>query len=211
MARGGGGRSANTSTRLMVMALPELSSVRIIFLRGDESQAEACVSQLVACGQGALPILEVLLDDPGSDARWWAVRALAEIPGPQSGRLLLKALQDRDPAVRQCAALALRHSPEPDAVPELVRLLGGHDRMLARLAADALIAAGKAAVPALLDVVNNGPQASRLEAIRALASIGEPSSIPTLFAALDEESALMEYWAGEGLEKMGVGMAFFKP
>ena len=29
--------------------------------------------------------------------------------------------------------------------------------------------------------------------------------------ALDDSSALIEYWAGEGLEKMGVGMVFYKP
>jgi len=44
-----------------------------------------------------------------------------------------------------------------------------------------------------------------------LALIGDPQTIPALFAALQEDSALMEYWANEGLERMGVGMAFFKP
>jgi hypothetical protein len=44
-----------------------------------------------------------------------------------------------------------------------------------------------------------------------LAQIGDPRSIPALFTALDEDSALMEYWASEGLEKMGVGIVFFEP
>ena len=64
--------------------------------------------------------------------------------------------------------------------------------------------------------MQNGPQASglgtqsaRLEPAPALALIGDPSAIPALFAALDEGSALLEHWASQGLERMGVGMKFF--
>jgi len=32
-----------------------------------------------------------------------------------------------------------------------------------------------------------------------------------LMKALEEDSALMEFWAQEGLERLGVGMLFFKP
>jgi HEAT repeat protein len=136
---------------------------------------------------------------------------MAEIHDPHTPALLLQALHDPEPDVRHCAALALRKQPAPEAVADLAACLPSADRLLAHLAADALIAAGKAAVPALLEVMQTGPQAARLEAVRALAGIGDTSTVPALFAALDEESALMEYWAGEGLERMGVGMAFFKP
>ena len=44
-----------------------------------------------------------------------------------------------------------------------------------------------------------------------LAKIGDERAIPVLFEALDDSSALIEYWASEGLEKMGVGMVFYKP
>jgi len=50
-----------------------------------------------------------------------------------------------------------------------------------------------------------------VEAVRALAKIGDQRAIPALFEALDDNSALIEYWASEGLEKMGVGMVFYKP
>jgi HEAT repeat protein len=93
----------------------------------------------------------------------------------------------------------------------LIALLSSDDRLLALLVADALVAVGKEAVPALLQVMQEGSSAARLEASRALALIGEPSSIPALFEALDDRSALVSYWAEEGLSRMGVGMAFFKP
>jgi HEAT repeat protein len=125
--------------------------------------------------------------------------------------LLVKALRDPDPGVRQCAALALRHQPSSLAVPDLVAMLSAEDRLLSLLVADALVAVGKDAVPALLEVMQNGSRAARLEAARALALIGDTSSIPALFAALDDRSALVTYWAEEGLSRMGVGMSFFKP
>lgn len=178
---------------------------------GNDERAEAAARQLAAAGPALLPALQELLASHDPDRRWWAVRVLAEIVDHRVLPLLLKAFGDTDRSVRQCAALALRQRPAAEAVPALVQALGDSDRLLAHLAADALIANGEAAVPALLEVVQNGSQAARLEAIRALAAIGDTRAIPALFNALDEPSALIEYWAEQGLERMGVGMMFFKP
>jgi HEAT repeat protein len=149
--------------------------------------------------------------DPSVDHRWWALRALAEISHPKISSILAQSLSDPDPAVRQCAALGLRTHPDPQAIPPLIAALNDPDSLNASLAADALEAIGAEAVPALLEVLQSGPQAARLKAVRALATIGDTRSIPALYAALDEDSAWMEYWAAEGLERMGVGMVFFKP
>jgi HEAT repeat protein len=139
------------------------------------------------------------------------VCALTSVQDSQVVTMLLSTLDDVDTAVRQCAALGLRLRPDPQAVPALVDALADRDQLVIALAADALAEIGEPAVPALLEVVKNGGQTARLEAVRALAKIGDHRSIPALFAALDESSALMEYWASEGLERMGVGMVFFKP
>jgi phycocyanobilin lyase beta subunit len=93
----------------------------------------------------------------------------------------------------------------------LIQALSASDRLLARLAGDALIAIGEDAVPALIEVIENNPQPARLEAVRALSAIGDTRAIPILIKVLDQDSAIMEHWAGQGLEKMGVGMVFFKP
>jgi HEAT repeat protein len=178
---------------------------------GDDERAEAAASSVVAYGADALSILKPLLDSNEVDFRWWAVRALAEIPAEVSAPWLIQALKDEDLAVRQCAALGLSRQPDERAVPALVEAMASDDALLARLAANALEAIGAAAVPALLDLMENGPQSVRLEAARTLAMIGDTRAIPALFNALDEDSALMEYWANEGLERMGVGMMFFKP
>ena len=178
---------------------------------GEEKRAERAVAALTGCGEPALQALRGLLASTDSENRWWAARALAEIADDRASALLIGALSDEDASVRQCAALALRRRPDPGAAPFLLTALSSRDHLLAHLAADALAAIGKPVVPDLLEVMEKGDQAVRLEAIRALAQIADPRSVPVLFAALDEDSALLEYWANEGLERMGVGMVFFKP
>ena len=182
---------------------------------GDDSLAE-----WAAAGIGLLPeeqhaaavsALQALLEDPAEDRRWWALRALSEIQADNVPPLLITALQDPSPEVRQCAALALRMQRAVQALPALLEALQDPDPLTALLAAEALAALGEPAVAPLLELVTHSPQAVRLLAIRALAEIRDPQTIPALFAALDDESMLIEYWANEGLERLGVGMAFFKP
>jgi HEAT repeat protein len=184
---------------------------------GDDRRIEAAAIELAALGEKALPALRHLLsanDDHGlqqADRRWWALRALAEIECPAAHDALLQALADPDPGLRQCALLGLRLQPDERLLAQAPALLADQDTLTASLAADALIALGKLATPVLVMILQDAPQAARLQAVRALARIQDPRSIPVLFKALDEDSALVEYWASEGLERMGVGMIFFKP
>lgn len=193
------------------MAAIDKSALLAEFTSGSDERAEAAALQLAAYGSGSLPLLEEFLQDLNEDVRWWAARSLAEIRDPYVTPLLLLALHDPEPAVGQCAALALRYQADPEAIPTLIQALTLPDRLMARLAADALIATGEESVPALIEVIQNNSQPARLEAARALGEIGDPRAIPALFNALDEDSAILEHWAGEGLEKMGVGMVFFNP
>jgi HEAT repeat protein len=188
-----------------------LSDLLMELTSGDDQRAEAAALSVSAYGSKALSVLGPLAHSSQADHRWWAIRSLAELPDGQAGLYLIQALTDGDPAVRQCAALSLSQRPDERAVPALVEAMASKDALLARLAANALASTGAGAVPALLDVLENGRQPVRLEAARALAHIGDQRSIPALFDALDEDSALMEYWANEALERMGVGMMFFKP
>lgn len=178
---------------------------------GQDDLAEQAARQLARFGDEAVPPLLELFNSEDSDLRWWALRALADIPSPSSKTALIQGLHDPDVSVRQCAALGLRVQPTFEAVPHLIPLLADADSLLARLAGDALAAVGAQAVPDLLLVMKNGAQSARLEAVRALALIGDPRAIPALFAALGEDSTLMEYWATEGLDRMGVGITYVHP
>lgn len=178
---------------------------------GNDLAAEEAVTKLSReYTPDVLQALEELYTRANSDLRWWAIRALAVLPLPGNLPTLLSAVDDPDESVRLCAVLGLRENPHPQSTTKLVELLPHPDRLLARLAGDALAAIGVPATEQLLQSVKTGNPASRLEACRALAIIQDPQSISTLFKLLDEDSALLEYWANEGLERMGIGMAFFK-
>ncbi len=180
-------------------------------LAGDEARAEAAARSLPAHGAAALNALAGLQNSPDAEARWWAARALAEFPAGQAAPRLAAALSDADLAVRQCAALGLCQRPAAAAIPALAQALASRDSLLARLAANALAAAGPLATPALTAILADPHHPARLEAARALALAADPQAIPVLYQICEEGSAWMEYWAGVGLERMGVGMVFFKP
>ncbi len=104
--------------------------------------------------------------------------------------------------------------PASVSEPLLDALLHGlkdPDPLAARLVAHALAAIGAPAVPPLLELLDEPDHTQRLLVVRTLAEIADPRAIPALVAALDANSLMMEYWATEGLEKMGVGMAYFFP
>jgi HEAT repeat protein len=181
------------------------------FTCGSDQRAELAALQLSAAGSQSLDTLNELLEDQNPEVRWWATRSLADIHTVEVIPLLLKTLNDSDSAVQQCAALALRGQPVPAAIPQLISALDAEDRLLSRLAGDALIAIGEDAVPALIAVMDDSPHSARLEAARALAAIGDTRAVPVLIKVLDQDSAIMEHWAEQGLEKMGVGTVFFEP
>lgn len=178
---------------------------------GDDDRAEAVIAALASQAGEALPALQPFAASSSPDERWWALRALAAMQGPQVLGMLEAGLKDEDTGVRQCAALGLRLHPQAELTPVLIATLSDPDPLCAALAADTLTEIGAPAVDALLGVLEKGPHPARLEAVRALALIGDHRSIPALFGALDDESAVIEYWANEGLERMGVGMTFLKP
>jgi HEAT repeat protein len=178
---------------------------------GEDKRAEEALSLLAAWGSEVVEQLKERLSSTDEEIRWWAVRGLAEVQDERVPMLLVRALSDPDKGVRWCAGLALRRHPSEEALPALVSLLSNKEALTRRLAGDALVAIGKAAVPQLLETMLKGEHLARLEAVRALAKIGDERTIPVLFEALGDNSALVEYWANEGLEKMGVGMVYYWP
>jgi HEAT repeat protein len=194
------------------MVVEDLRHAMAELISGNDDRAEAATHELAAMGDRALDPLLALQNSKEDDHRWWATRALAALNTPHAGPALAQALEDDTPAVRQCAALALRHHPSPAAIPALIRSLADDDRLTARLAADALSALGPQAIPALAKASGGANPAARIEAVRALAAMEDPEAIPALYAAFQEGgSSLMEYWAEHGLQRLGLGMVYFNP
>jgi phycocyanobilin lyase beta subunit len=118
-----------------------------------------------------------------------------------------------DPAadVRQCAALGLSIKPDESAIESLVRALSDEDTLVSNLAVKALVRIGKAAVPPLIENVKSGSKSSRILALRALVEIRDHRAIPIMMQVMNEDSALLQHWAKEGLERLGLDMVYIKP
>ncbi|MBN1453807.1 MAG: HEAT repeat domain-containing protein [Anaerolineales bacterium] len=177
---------------------------------GDETRAEGAVPGLVELGEDAFPALRDLLSSTDADQRWWALRTLAQSPQART-EWLLPLLNDSVPEVRQAAALGFCSHPDETAISSLVRALSDADSLVSSLACNALVEIGKPAVPFLLEMPKDTPQMARINAIRALAEIADHSAIPALMAALEDDSIMIQHWAEEGLERLGLDMVYLKP
>jgi HEAT repeat protein len=113
--------------------------------------------------------------------------------------------------VRAATALALCSHPDEKAIPALIRSLGDEDSLTAGLAGNALVAIGGPSVPALIEVMQGAKNGIRILAVRALAEIKDHRAIKTMMSALEDESAVVQYWAKEGLDRLGLNMVYGKP
>jgi len=174
-------------------------------------RAESAVMPLIGLGQDAIPALMDLTQSSNVDSRWWALRTLAESPFCQTEWLIPFLSNDPTPEVRQCAALGLANKPDEGATQPLVRALSDEDDMVGRLAANVLVKIGKVSVLSLIEVVKKAPQSARIHALHALAEIRDPRAIPVMMKVMEENSALLQHWAKEGLERLGLDMVYIKP
>ena len=179
---------------------------------GNEARAETAVPALIELGEEALPALQELCRSADVDHRWWALRVLAQSPQAPAA-WLVPFLNDPAREVRQCAALGLALKPDPDGgvVQPLIQAISDPDSMVASLAVNALVKIGSASVPALIEVVKSAPQAARIQALRALADIRDHRAIPIMMKVMEEDSALLQHWAKEGLDRLGLDMVYIKP
>jgi len=185
---------------------------------GNETRAEKAVPALIELGAEAIPALLDLTRSSDVDQRWWSLRVLAQSPHAQA-EWLVPFLSDPAREVRQCAALGLAIKPDDSAVQPLVQALSDEDGMVSSLAVNALVKIGNAAVPSLIEVVKRSPelvegsasQSARIHALRALAEIRDHRAIPVMMKVMEEDSVLLQHWAKEGLDRLGLDMVYIKP
>jgi HEAT repeat protein len=181
-------------------------------LMGDEEVKEAAARELMSAGQSALPGLQAALRTGDADARWWAVRVLAEIPGAEAGRTLLAMLADSNEDVRVCAVMALGERRDQVAVDALLALMAHGSVYVRRHIGDALSKIGEPAVAGLIEALQASSAGVRADAARALVRIESEQAIPALVKALDDPEPAVEHYAWEALRRMGVGtIILFKP
>ena len=86
---------------------------------------------------------------------------------------------------------------------ELARELRSDNPVTRERACRALVAAGRAAVPALIAMLTDSVDHARREAARALSRIHDPASAPAMVAALEDDLPGVRWLAGEGLIALG--------
>jgi HEAT repeat protein len=177
---------------------------------GNETRAEQAVPALIELGEDAIPALLDLTRSVEADHRWWALRVLAQTPQARA-EWLIPFLRDPADDVRQCAALGLALKPDDSAIEPLIQALRDEDSMVSSLAVNALIKIGKPAAPALIEVVQGAPQSARIHALRALAEIRDHRAIPIMMKVMEEDSVLLQHWAKEGLDRLGLDMVYIEP
>jgi HEAT repeat protein len=204
--------------------VPSLQELLRDLTSGNETRAEQAVPALIELGEEAIPALLDLTRSSDADHRWWSLRVLAQSPQAQA-EWLLPFLNDPAREVRQCAALGLAIKPGESAVEPLVQALSDEDSIVSSLAVNALVKIGNPAVPSLIEVVKRYPdgasvaqrsegkalQSARIHALRALAEIRDHRAIPVMMKVMEEDSVLLQHWAKEGLDRLGLDMVYIKP
>lgn len=176
--------------------------------RQDDEETECLSAQLTPADA---PALVALTQDEDAERRWWAVRGLALVGGPECIGALAARLKDEQPQVRAAAALALAHlhAPIPEAVnPQLdavAALLADDEGYVRQAAADSLALCGDDGVPPLGGVLRYSThQGARTRAAAALRKIATLKAAAILYALLNDENHLVRSYAYEGLDEMGL-------
>ncbi len=177
---------------------------------GDDARAESAAARLAQLGERILPRLRQLMESKDSDDRWWAVRTLAAMSS-SSLELLARSLRDQSSDVRAAAALGLAAHPAEASVPALLAALEDEDNLVSGLCVRALVAIGSAGVPALVEAMPRASQRGRIGIMRALTELKDPRAIRVMLDAAEADSAILSFWAREGLDALGLGMVYLMP
>lgn len=103
--------------------LPVETLVQAALSEEDPNVAGALLWSLARAGDEGLPDLAAGLDSPRAEVRRRATSAIAAVPTSQATDLLLRALGDREVAVRDRAAVALGSRQVAEAVPALLDMV----------------------------------------------------------------------------------------
>lgn len=153
--------------------------LRPLVAERDDTILRAALEQIAADGDAeSRGALEGLLEHRDAEIRELAAEGLGRIGAAESGFPLMAALR-KAVAARGADSLSFRtkllealgHVGTRDVVPTLVEALGRPPERAAAM--DALVAAGRAAVPSLLFILKAGDPQREALAVEALMRIGE--------------------------------------
>jgi len=148
------------------------------------------------------------LRDAKSRSKWaraHALRVLGEIRVPASVPVVLQALEDRDPDVRNVAARALGRMKLQATDEALVDLLGRHDQAVSARIAAMCIEIGPRTAPLLVRTLGDGSPKARFWAARILGEIKVAPAAPALAEALKDSEPDVRSAAARALGAIAEG------
>jgi HEAT repeat protein len=155
-------------------------------------------------GSEVLPALVQALDDVRAEVRLAAVRSVGEIGGPVGLRALVLRLGDVDPNVGECAFGFLAETGHPDLAADLIRFVRTTGSAEGRRRVLSLIGSMKAdAYEHISDVLGSGDEETRIAAVRAAATLGDPRFYAVLVSLLDDPRLDVGCQAARGLGRLG--------
>jgi len=177
--------------------------------RGTGSTNPACFEEYIR--SKPIEFFAKKLDDQDLESGHEAVFAM-EVFGPATPGtvpVLIKALKHREPFVRRIAAHALASFGDAAkaAVPAVRLATRDPDASVRIFTASALwtLAHDVAAVPVLIEVLEDTDPGNRLLAVEAIGKIGPPAqaAIPSLVRRLSDDPVQTRVWAAEAIGKIG--------
>lgn len=156
-------------------------------------------------GADAASAVAPLLKDPVPMVRGVAAAGLSKLEGAKAAALIEPMLQDSVPLVRAEAAAALLPYRPASAGPIVRESMQSPDPGVRSAVAKALGQSGNAAIPYLLDLLNDQTPRPRISAIRSLGRIGTEKHIAALKPILSDADVAVRVTAAGAIGRLLVG------
>jgi HEAT repeat protein len=177
-----------------------LDLAMLVLLEGEFHQRWDGAKVLVKLGDRAIAQLIALIQDEDldPDARWFAVRVLAEFQSPQVVPILIGLLQDRQDPELQTMAINSLGQMGPGVLLHLAPLYATQETRPMAAQILSLIRHSQT-IPPLLHLAQDPQDATRAIALEALGSFHSPEIAKTLLAALQDRASSVRSAAVKGI------------
>ncbi len=175
----------------------------IVALSEAQSQKSRTAAAKALCEIGGIAITRLIstLNQARWEVRSSAVLTLAKAGQPAT-QAFQAALQDEDWFVRATAAKSLGQVKDPQAIKNLVNVLGDREWFVRKRAAEALSKIGEPAIEPLIDALKDRNGLVRERAAEVLGEIGNEKSVRPLLETFHDEELYVRARAVLAFEKV---------
>lgn len=154
-------------------------------------------------GPEVLKFLQKGFTDGSGDLKYWCLRLIVQIMGPESEGTIRKGMRSEDPNMRHYVLRSMEQVEGEWCVPLLVEFLGDTNWSNRRVASDLLRARGRQAMRYLAQAADSSEQDIRYWAVRCLGETGDERAVKPLeqflYTCDSKEEGL---WALEALSRI---------